>query len=87
MYCKYYQAKVNIPYTWFITGTLRSEEHLVFERALSESKNEIMEFFVPKDSEEKFLNIMNCFLELGYIKSFMEKPNRLMPTVHIEKAP
>ncbi len=77
MYCKYYQAKVNIPYTWFVTGVLRSEEHLVFERTLAGSKNEILEFFVPQESEEKFIQIMEYFIEHGYASDFQEKENRL----------
>lgn len=77
MYCKYYQAKVNIPYTWFVTGVLRSEEHLVFERTLAESDNGIIEFFVPEDSEEKFFQIMQYFIEHGYVIHFESKENRL----------
>ena len=77
MYCKYYQAKVNIPYTWFVTGVLRSEEHLVFERTLADSNNEVMEFFVPKESEEKFIKIVQYFIEQGYLFDFKEKENRL----------
>lgn len=77
MYCKYYQAKVNIPYTWFVTGVLRSEEHLVFERTIAGSNNEVVEFFVPQESEEKFVQIMQYFIERGYVTDFSEKENRL----------
>lgn len=77
MYCQYYQAIVNIPYTHFITGILRSQEHLVFERALDGKNSSIIEFFVPDDSEEKFTSIMQDFIELGYVFSFEKKENRL----------
>jgi hypothetical protein len=77
VYCKYYQAKVNIPYTWFVTGVLRSEEHLIFERTLAGSSNQVIEFFVPQESEEKFLQIMQYFLEYDYVFDLIEKENRL----------
>ncbi len=77
MFCKYYQAKVNIPYTWFVTGVLRSEEHLVFERTLAGSSNQIIEFFVPQESAEKFLQIMQYFIEHGYVYNVEERENRL----------
>jgi hypothetical protein len=77
MYCQYYQAIVNIPCTHFITGILRSQEHLVFERALDGKNSSIIEFFVPEDSEEKFISIMQDFIKLGYVFSFEKKENRL----------
>jgi hypothetical protein len=56
---------------------LRSQEHLVFERAIDGNNSSIMEFFVPRDSEEKFVGIMQDFVELGYVFSFEKKENRL----------
>ncbi|MFA6534994.1 MAG: hypothetical protein WCS92_01930 [Candidatus Babeliales bacterium] len=77
MYCQYYQATVNTPCTHFITGILRSHEHLVFERALDGRNSSIIEFFVPQDSEAMFVDIMHHFVELGYVFSFGKKENRL----------
>ncbi len=77
MYCQYYQANVNTPCTHFITGILRSHEHLVFERAIDGRNSSIIEFFVPQDSERLFIDIMHHFVELGYIFSFEKKENRL----------
>jgi hypothetical protein len=76
MFCAYYQAVVNVPYTWFITGVFRSEENFVFDRA-REDDSRVLEFFVPVDYEEKFLSIMQYFQDGGYVLSFEKIENRL----------
>lgn len=77
MYSKYYQAIVNVPYTWFITGVLRNEDHLVLERTLAGHEGKVLEFFVPESSEKKFVDLMRYFVDKDYVFSFEEKPNRL----------
>jgi len=76
MFCEYYQAIVDVPYTWFVGGCLRNEDNLVFERTLEE-RPELLEFFVTKEQEQDFLSIMNYFIKLGYVISFEKKENRL----------
>lgn len=76
MFCEYYQAIVDVPYTWFVGGCLRNEDNLVFERTLEE-RPELLEFFVTKEQEQEFLSIMNYFIKLGYVISFEKKENRL----------
>lgn len=76
MYCQYYQASVNIPFTWFITGIFRSEENFVFERTI-ENENSRLEFFVPADYEEKFISIMTYLKDNGYVLNFEKMENRL----------
>ncbi len=36
--CAYYQAQVKRSDTWFLTATLRSFEHLCFDRALKKEE-------------------------------------------------
>lgn len=76
LWCEYYQAKVNVPFTWFIGGVFRNEDNLVFERTFGE-KSEMLEFFVTKDQEEELVDLLE-YLELrGYVISFKKCPNRL----------
>lgn len=76
LYSEYYQAKAVRKTIWFVHGCMRNEDHWAFDRAL-DSENDILEFFVPKDQEEKFLNLMNFFQESGYLISFCKLENRL----------
>lgn len=80
MFCEYYQAIVDVPYTWFVGGCLRNEDNLVFERTL-EDRPELLEFFVTKEQEQEFLSIMNYFIKLGYVISFEKKDNRLKQVI------
>lgn len=76
MYCQYYLAQVNVPYTWFITGVFRNENNIVFERAMENDSSQ-MEFFVAPDYEDKFLSIIEYLQKNGYVLSFDKKENRL----------
>lgn len=76
-YCEYYQAYLKIDKTWLVTGILRNEDHLVFDRTL-DIKTGLMEFFVIKDYEDKFLSIMNYFVERGLVSDLRKLENRLM---------
>jgi hypothetical protein len=78
MYCQYYKAKLNIPKTWFVSGVFRNEDNLVFARAL-DGREGVFEFFVPKDHEQKFLDIMEHLVMKGYILSYKKDKNRLIP--------
>lgn len=81
MYSSYYQAQVVLKFCWALTATLRSFENVAFDRALTNKSinKEIntFEFFVPKEQEPVFLEIMNFFQKEGIIKSFTKLPNRL----------
>jgi len=79
MHCLYYQAKVNVPYTWFIGGVFRNEDNLVFERTL-ENSPDTLEFFVPEGQEEEFLHIVQYLVAQGYIFSYEKLPNRIIET-------
>lgn len=76
MYCIYYQARVDIPQTWFVTATLRSFEHCSFDRALNPQEG-IIEFFVPKDTNVYFLELMDYYIQKGLVTDLKELPNRL----------
>lgn len=77
LYCFYYQAKVTKPDTGFLTATLRSFEHLCFDRSLSKETC-LFEFFVPQQLESYFLQLMNYYEEHGMITEFQKLPNRLI---------
>lgn len=79
MYCKYYQAKVNVTTTWFVMGIFRAEDGVAFERTL-EHAHEQLEFFVPHEYEERFIEIMNALQQQGHIITFSELANRYLPS-------
>lgn len=76
-YCLYYQAKVSKADTGFLTATLRSFEHLCFDRSLSKEMC-LFEFFVPSQLESFFLELMNYYQEQGMVTEFQKLPNRLL---------
>lgn len=77
MYSEYYEVKTNRSKTWFVVGYFRSEDNLVFERTL-DKKNSVLEFFVPKGYEEKFLRIIETLKKQGYVLDSQKKENRLI---------
>lgn len=78
MFCQYYQAVVNVTKTWFIGGFFKSEDYVAFERTI-DGTNNVIEFFVPVDQEEFFLELMGYLQRNGYIDTLEKMPNRLMP--------
>lgn len=75
-YSLYYQAYVSIPDTWFVTATLRSFEHLVFDRTIDKQQG-LFEFFVPADMEPYFLQVMTHFQQQGIVNNLQAMDNRL----------
>ena len=75
MYCKYYQAQVIKNKAWFFVGAIRSFEHLAFDRTFNK-EHSIFEFFVPKELEKYFLDVMHYFEKQGIISNFSKLPNR-----------
>lgn len=75
-YSYYYQANISRPDTWFLTATLRSFEHLAFDRAL-QKEDGLFEFFVPQDLESFFLEIMEFYQQEGVVTNLKKLPNRL----------
>jgi hypothetical protein len=75
-YCAYYQARVERELCWFVTATLRSYEHIAFDRTL-DTATSLFEFFVPESTEQYFLTIMNYYQSCGLIHDFQKLPNRL----------
>lgn len=61
---------------WFVTGALRNEDGLAFDRALDAS-HDLFEFFVPQDQETAFVNFMHYFVEHGFVRNLQKLPNRL----------
>lgn len=75
--CSYYQAHVTRELVWFMVATLRSFEHLVFDRTLSKSDS-IFEFFVPEGNEPVFLELMAYYQQEGIVHNVQKLPNRLI---------
>lgn len=75
--CLYYQAQVQKSNTWYLTAVLRSFESLAFDRSIDKLSS-TFEFFVPKDLEPYFLDLMSYFESIGLISDLKKAPNRLV---------
>lgn len=75
-YCSYYQAQVTQEYCWFLVAVARSFEHVAFDRTLY-AETSTFEFFVPRDTEHYFLEIMDCLYNKKIINQLEKLPNRL----------
>ena len=76
MYCQYYHATTNKPKTWFVIGFFKAEDNFAFIRTFDKTKS-ILEFFVPKENEAKFLKLIDYLIQNKYILDFKQLPNRL----------
>ena len=76
MFCEYYQAKINRPLGWFLVATLKSFDHVAFDRTLDKEES-VYEFFVPKAFEKDFLGLMNFLKQENILLSLEKKENRL----------
>lgn len=76
-YSLYYQAQIISKDVWLVVATLRSFEHLVFDRTLDKNLS-IFEFFVPESQEAIFVEFLNHFKSIGLIVFFKKLPNRLL---------
>ena len=77
MQCSYYQARVTRSRAWLLVGIIRSFEHLVFERTV-DKESSTFEFFVPKDLEAYFEEIMNYFIAQDIVCDLQKLENRLI---------
>jgi len=77
MYCRYYQAHVSEPESWFMVSIIRSFEHLCFDRTL-DAEQSIFEFFVPEQNEATFLELMHWFEQQGIVSNVQKLENRLI---------
>lgn len=76
LYSHYYQAQVQKELCWFVTSTLRSYEHLAFDRTI-DTTSSTFEFFVAPTAEQVFLEIMNYYQKNNLITNLVKLPNRL----------
>lgn len=74
-YCKYFQAQVNSKDCWFFVATLRSFEHLAFDRTFDKATS-TFEFLVPEGHAAPFVKLMNLFVERGIVANFKQDDNR-----------
>lgn len=75
-YCLYYQAHIQRKQAWFFVAVVRSYEHVMFDRTL-DTQESIFEFFVPADTRDVFLSVMNRLEELGIVTHLHQLENRL----------
>jgi hypothetical protein len=75
--CSYYQAIIKREECWLLTATLRSFEHLCFDRTLDKTIS-MFEFFVPIEQEHYFIDIMKAFEQQGLVSELNKLPNRLL---------
>lgn len=75
-YCSYYQAHVVPKDCWFVTGILRSFEHLCFDRTI-DKEHSVFEFYVPLDFVITFENVMKHFEQQGVVSNLKRLENRL----------
>lgn len=76
-YCSYFQAHVVKKDTLFFVATVRSNDHLMFDRTFDVEQG-IFEFFVPIDNEERFVQLMKYYEKEGIVSDLKKLPNRLM---------
>jgi hypothetical protein len=76
MYSSYFQAHVKKSQTYFFVATLRSFEHLCFDRTFDKEQG-IFEFFVTPRYEDFFISLMEWYKSKGVIDSFEKQENRL----------
>jgi len=77
LYSSYYQAHVQKELCWFVAATLRSYEHLAFDRTLDQSSS-LFEFFVTPSMEQNFLEIMSYYQKENMVSNLVKLPNRLI---------
>jgi hypothetical protein len=75
--CLYYQAVVQPEKCWFLVASLRSFEHVTFDRTLDKTHS-LFEFFVPQDQDHIFREIMRFFIEQGMVTHMQQLSNRLL---------
>lgn len=64
----YYKAIVEKKRCWYFTAIVRSFEHLMFDRTCDVPTN-TFEFFVPKNNEKIFLELMDFFTKEGIVQN------------------
>lgn len=76
-HCCYFQATVVKKETWFFVATLRSFEHVCFDRTC-EKQSGRFEFFVPWAYRERFMQLMRWYEAQGIVSDVQESENRLV---------
>jgi len=62
----YYQAKIERERTWFFTATLRSFEHLCFDRTC-DVEHGVFEFFVTPGRVDEFEFLMRWYAQQNIV--------------------
>jgi hypothetical protein len=75
-YSLYYHAQVKRELCWQLSAALKGTENVAFDRAV-DSKSGIFEFYVPEDTNDIFLQLMEYMKSQGVVLSLEQLPNRL----------
>lgn len=76
-FCAYYQAMVRRSDVLFLVATLKTCEHMCFDRALDPATG-LFEFFVVPCYEKQFLAVMHDFEREEIVYDLKKLPNRLI---------
>lgn len=80
-YSLYFVAKLNRSTIWFVSGCIRNQGRLAFERSL-DPKNDLFEFFVTPAYEQEFVAFAELMLSKGHFIFYHQQPNRLKLSVN-----
>lgn len=76
-YCLYYRAHLDKSKCWLVSSLLRGTEHVAFDRSYDPQQS-IFEFFVPRDMEHVFLEVMAYLKAKKVVSELQKSPNRLL---------
>lgn len=81
-FCCYYRAQIIKHECVYFISIFRSFDHMAFDRTF-DAANSIFEFFVPQEMEQKFLEIMEYFIQAGVVTNLRKMENRLIDSAQV----
>lgn len=76
MKCTYYTAPAHRHMIWLIMAHIKSHDNVVFHRTMDGTRD-VLEFFVPEDTEERLVSWLELYKDEGLIFSYKKEENRL----------
>ncbi len=76
-HCNFYQAELDRARIWFFVATMRSFEHLAFDRAFDPKENKF-EFLVPQGNVALFEELIKYYLKIGLVLKITKLENRFL---------
>lgn len=72
----YYQARIERSLCWFVIASLKSFEHVCFDRTLNPEES-LFEFYVSPDTKDIFEEVMHYFQARNLVFDLKQLPNRI----------